>query len=545
MFACKNCGGNVVYDIASGQLACTYCHTLFDPYVYEDKTSDAEVEKDFEATIFTCPQCGGEILSTDDTAAGFCSFCGASTVLYSRIEKEHRPAYIIPFTKTKEDCKKAYGKLMKKSIFAPKELKDPKYIDGFRGIYMPYWTYYVEQKTPISIDAEKSHRSGDYIITVHSKLSGNLDAYYKGLSYDASSSFEDNLSETLAPYDVKHMKRFTPAFLSGFYADTADLPASVYQDDAMQLAYENSISAISSVPGFAGYTPTGTESQSPASLGTTVKAADYSMFPVWFLSYRNKDRVAYATVNGQTGKVVADVPVSIGKFMLGSVLAAIPVYIILCMLTVLTPGWTLTLVGVLALLANFIYSGELAKVAVQEASEEDKGKIAKENPEALIAFNNKRSAHAAAKLAKKLKKETHVSNAACIPMLIFLIFYILVQFMSFGMFTLNFSNVDGSRILWTIVTMASFVFLIKSFTRFDRLPGHKGLFGLIFNMVSLIFASIVVFAQPVSDWWYYGAAFAVVASVLVILVDVILAYNVLSTRKLPQFATHTGGDDRA
>jgi hypothetical protein len=51
----------------------------------------------------------GEILSTDDMAAGFCSFCGASTVLYSRIEKEHRPAYIIPFTKTKEDCKKAYS----------------------------------------------------------------------------------------------------------------------------------------------------------------------------------------------------------------------------------------------------------------------------------------------------------------------------------------------------------------------------------------------------------------------------------------------------
>ena len=130
MFACKNCGGNVIYDIASGQLACTYCHTLFDPYAYEEKTTDAEIQKDFEATIFTCPQCGGEILSTDDTAAGFCSFCGASTVLYSRIEKEHRPAYIIPFTKTKEDCKKAYGKLMKKSIFAPKELKDPKYIDG-------------------------------------------------------------------------------------------------------------------------------------------------------------------------------------------------------------------------------------------------------------------------------------------------------------------------------------------------------------------------------------------------------------------------------
>ena len=93
MFACKNCGGNVKFDIKSGQLACEYCHSLFDPYAYEDKTSDAEVQKDFEATIFTCPQCGGEILSTDDTAAGInCALQphakGAQAGLYHTICKE-------------------------------------------------------------------------------------------------------------------------------------------------------------------------------------------------------------------------------------------------------------------------------------------------------------------------------------------------------------------------------------------------------------------------------------------------------------------------
>lgn len=54
MFTCKNCGGNVKFDIKSGQLACEYCHSFFDPYDYDDKTSDAEVQEGFEATIFTC-----------------------------------------------------------------------------------------------------------------------------------------------------------------------------------------------------------------------------------------------------------------------------------------------------------------------------------------------------------------------------------------------------------------------------------------------------------------------------------------------------------
>lgn len=57
-----------------------------------------------------CPNCGGEILSTDNTAANFCSFCGASTILTSRVSKQQRPGYIIPFSKTKEDCKQAYKK---------------------------------------------------------------------------------------------------------------------------------------------------------------------------------------------------------------------------------------------------------------------------------------------------------------------------------------------------------------------------------------------------------------------------------------------------
>lgn len=542
MFACKNCGGNVKYDIASGQLSCEYCHSLFDPYAYEDKTSDAEVQKDFDATIFTCPQCGGEILSTDDTAAGFCSFCGASTVLYSRIAKEHKPAYIIPFAKTKDDCKQAYSSLMKKAIFAPKELKDPKFIDGFRGIYMPYWTYYLTQNSDLLFGAEKSHRSGDYIVTRHYNLGGRLDTYYKGLSYDASSSFEDNLSETLAPYDVKHMKRFTPAFLSGFYADTADLPSNVYENDAKQAAFDNTINEIKKVPTFKGLTLTGLQYKTPSNMGITVRQADYSMFPVWFMSYRNNDRVAYATVNGQTGKVVADIPISIGKFMLGSLIAAIPVYIILCMLTVLTPGWTLTLVGILALIANFIYSRELASIAVHEANENDKGKIAKENPDALMSFDNRTRAKATAKAVKGLEKKTHTTPTAVI---ILIVYAVLFGGSIFGSLISGISNIDGSWVMWAITTIASFVFSVMSFTRFDKLPGHKGLFGLIFNLISLILGSLVVFIQPVSDWWYYGAAFILVASVLVTLTDVILAFNVLSTRKLPQFSTHTGGDDRA
>lgn len=257
MLSCPNCGGNLKFDIPSQQLSCEHCHTLFDPYDFDGKTSDAEESKtfdgDYEVTIFTCPQCGGEILSTDNAAAGFCSFCGASTILYSRISHEKRPNYIIPFQKTKEQCKEAYARRMKHSIFAPKELRDPSYIDSFRGIYMPYWAFYISQKGSLSLNGKKTSRRGDYIITDHYALTGDLDAYYKGLSYDASSSFDDNISEELAPYNLKGMKAFTPAYLSGFYADTSDVDAKIYQGDAEYTASAETTGRIASDGTFAGF----------------------------------------------------------------------------------------------------------------------------------------------------------------------------------------------------------------------------------------------------------------------------------------------------
>ena len=182
---------------------------------------------------------------------------------------------------------------MKHSIFAPKELRDPSYIDSFRGIYMPYWAFYISQKGSLSLNGKKTSRRGDYIITDHYALTGDLDAYYKGLSYDASSSFDDNISEELAPYNLKGMKAFTPAYLSGFYADTSDVDAKVYQGDAEYTASAETTERIASDGTFAGFTM---DTIRPEQLHTKTETIDSTMFPVWFLSYRQKDRVAYATV---------------------------------------------------------------------------------------------------------------------------------------------------------------------------------------------------------------------------------------------------------
>ncbi len=441
MYACPNCGGNLKFDIPSQQLACEYCHTQADPYTFEDKDQASFEKKDYEVTVFSCPQCGGEIVSTDNSAAEFCSFCGASTILHSKLRNEKRPDYIIPFQKTKDDCKKAYSKLMKKAFFAPDALKDPKHIDSFRGIYMPYWAFHVTQQNPFSVSGSRSYRRGDYIITDHYRLQGEIDAYYKGLSYDASSSFDDAISEKLAPFDVKGMKAFTPSFLSGFYADTADVDPLDYRIQAENVATEHSVQRIHSTPEFAGKTINGT--LGPSALGTKTKETDSTMFPVWFMSYRNGDRVAYATVNGQTGKVVADIPIDTRKYLLGSLALAVPLFILLNFIFTFTPMTALIFTTILAAISLFINMWELGAIKKKE------------------------------KNAKK-----------------------------------------------------------------------NSTFGNVTAIAAIVVGILILIGQPISDWWYYGGAVISLTGIFYTFKDIIHYYNIMSTRRLPQF-DKKGGDDRA
>lgn len=482
MYECQNCGGNLKFDIDSQQLKCDYCLTTYDPYQVT-KENDAIENEMFDVTVFTCPQCGGEIFSTDTSAAEFCSFCGASTILSNRINKEKRPAHIIPFKQNKNACKKAYMDWIKRAPFAPKELKDEKCIDSFRGIYMPYWSYNITQQGPVLIKGEKTYTKGNYRYTDSYDLTGDIDASYKHLSYDASSSFADNISEQIAPFVTSELKEFTPSFLSGFYADTADVDSDLYKNDAVTFANSASYQNIKKVPVFSGLTMLGAKNSFKMTnlLHTWCEPPRRVMYPVWFMSYRKDGRVAYATVNGQTGKVAADIPIDIKKYAVCSGLLALPIFLLLNLFFTIKPRLVLGCSIVLAFLAFFIYMAEIMKIYHRDKRSDDRGYLA---------------GHMTDVPPHKIEKKTFVS----IP--------------------------------------------FKELLPFCLIKGRFSLHGFTGALAAAVTAAVIWLLNPVSDLWYYGGTIIAFAGILFTLTDLIRKYNVLSTRKLPQF-DRKGGDDNA
>lgn len=554
MYQCPNCGGRLIFDISSQSMLCEHCNTHYNPYKLGEGNS-AEENKEYDVTVFKCPQCGGEIMSTDNTIADFCSFCGASTVLESRISKELRPGYIITFSKTKQDCKNQYKKMMKRAWFAPKELKDEKYIDGFRGIYMPYWAYHVSQKGPVVLRGEKSKRRGDYIYTDHFNINGDMDCQYKGISFDASSSFDDNISEAIAPYDVKNMAGFTPAFLSGFYADTADVGCDVYMNDAIDMAGEETYDYVSNNIPLGGVSLHETESTIKSKCNAVIESVDRTLYPVWFLSYRNRDRVAYATVNGQTGKVSADLPVSIGRYFAGSALLAVPIFILLNMFFTLRPKVTLNVTAIIALITIILYVFELGKIKRRDQKLDDRGsceesKLSSRRYKAGTDNDNLAKQMADGRNNARINRVSKKEKNKMAPLLkVVVIFAICMvgipNFMfAFSLFSAVFSV--GSSFFVSAACFAIGVIITLSNCRtYKEVSGGKNVPGSVGALVALAVSTLILLINPVSDLFYYGAVIFVLASLMFTLVELIKYYNVLATRRLPQFDNYKGGNDNA
>lgn len=554
MYQCSSCGGNLKFDIVRQQLSCEHCGTKADPYSFYKEKDAEERAGEYEVTVFACPQCGSELMSEDTTASTFCSFCGASTILDRRIRRERRPEYILPFTKTKEDCRAAYGRMLRRAVFAPKELKDETLIEKFRGIYMPYWVYSFEKNEGIVFPGSKTCRSGDYLITDHYELKSQVEANYEGLSYDASSTFADSLSDAIAPFDLRQKKDFAPSFLSGFYADTNDVEDYVYMQEAEDFVLKDACRCLAREPVCRrhGAERGGRESQLWNALRPSGRKAELAMLPVWFLSYRNGDRVSYAVVNGQTGKAAADLPVDRKKYLLGSLFLALPIFFLLNAFFTITPGKILQIAVLLAALCLVISNEQITHILARESREEDRGYSYKK-PEFQEREARARKRKSVLKqpenFAEALVFVTFAAmGAGMLPLLLMPILLVGVVFFDFNAVAIA---VRTMVVCMALAGLFASVHLLNGLARQKSGKPARPFMGghfkekrsiLIKPLGGIVLALLIWVINPVFDIFYYIGALGCMGTAFWAILDIMKQHNLLATRKLPQL-NRRGGDE--
>ena len=87
---------------------------------------------------------------------------------------------------------------------------------------------------------------------------------------------------------------------------------------------------------------------------------------------KSGNRVTYATVNGVTGKIAADIPIDIKRYCLGSMLAAIPFFALFMLLPTFVPRITLYIASILLIIGFIAVIVESKSVSKREKNVGDK-----------------------------------------------------------------------------------------------------------------------------------------------------------------------------
>lgn len=302
IFKCKNCGGNVVYSPEQHRMFCPFC-----------ESTDSEEKKTESQSLATCINCGGELHVSEFTSASRCPYCDNYIVFDERVSGEYEPTLIVPFVFSKDMTKKLLRDKFKSCVFAPGDFLSEAKLDSMTGMYVPFWMYDYHAKGYYDGEGTKVRTwiSGDKEFTETSvyHIVRDMEVDFKRMPVDASDAMPDSTMDLLEPFDYKALETFQEKYMSGFFAERYNQDDDASEPRAVKKARMDADSILKGSIG--GYNTLKSALNSQITLART--DTDYALLPVWIYDYKYKDEDYRFHINGQTGKVIGKVPVSVKK----------------------------------------------------------------------------------------------------------------------------------------------------------------------------------------------------------------------------------------
>lgn len=341
-YKCPACTGPLHFSGASGKLECEYCGSSYEVAMIEElyaekeqkaveaqQKIDARKEREQQEAaqagldwsaeeaaalkVYNCSSCGAELICDASTAATSCPYCGNPTVIPSQFSGGLKPELILPFKLDKEAAKKALKAYYKEKRLLPNAFKDENHIEEIKGVYVPFWLFDCKVSGDVTYNGtiEETSKAGDTEIveSKHYIIEREGSMEFEKIPIDASTKMPDAHMDAIEPFDYQEFKPFSTAYLPGFLADKYDVSLEESQKrveerakNSMADELEQTVEGYSSLQEFSNH------------LVVEEAKGHYALLPVWMLSTRwNGENYLFA-MNGQTGKLVGDLPVDKKKY---------------------------------------------------------------------------------------------------------------------------------------------------------------------------------------------------------------------------------------
>ena len=325
-YKCPSCASTLAFSPEKGKLVCGSCGNEYDLEAMQafnqsgEKASNgfdwSSYKKEFDTSehlddtqVYVCKSCGATIETDSSTSATACPYCGNNVILDDKLDGGLKPNAIIPFKITPKTLPDAVRKFYSKKKLLPKGFFDDNKIGKIQGVYVPFWLYDCDLDGDMTFNATRvrTYREGQYDCTETSYylLERKGDMGFSLVPCDASLKADNDLMDSIEPFNYSELIDFDKAYLSGYLAERFDTDPDNELDRAtsrMKHSIENVFKKNTGL-----YSSVSLRSSDVKITKASVK---YVLLPVYLLNCKYKGKDYRYAVNGQTGKVVGELPIS-------------------------------------------------------------------------------------------------------------------------------------------------------------------------------------------------------------------------------------------
>ncbi|TLZ53433.1 MAG: hypothetical protein E6K18_00070 [Methanobacteriota archaeon] len=325
-FPCKNCGAKVDYAPGTSSLKCPYCGTENEIAVEQKPILEHKIEElssvasSQQATgygtatrSFKCKNCTATSTVPGNTQATRCPFCG-STVVFEQNANPNvvRPESLLPFSLNADAAAQKFRAWLKSRWLAPGALKKMAQLAKIDGVYEPFFTYDAQA------DSDWWGEAGHYYYeTVRrgkesvqerrvrwENRSGHHAQFYDDILICASTGLPERIVTKAYPFHLNALVSYNPAFLAGFLAEEYSLdPRQGWEKAKVQITQNEQRECSKALDG---------DTQRALRVNTSLSRTTWKhmLLPLYVAAYMFGAKTYRFVVNGQTGEVQGEAPIS-------------------------------------------------------------------------------------------------------------------------------------------------------------------------------------------------------------------------------------------
>lgn len=319
-YQCPNCSAGLKFDPKKQKFCCEFCLSEFTEAELGETDAQAKAEAEEKQNSefnehmleYHCPNCGAEIIVDDSTAADYCYYCHNPVVLSGKLSGALCPQKIIPFKFDKAAAKEKFLAWAKKKKFCPKDFFSEENAEKIQGVYYPFWVTDADTVSTLDTVAHRTRvfftNKVKYIETSDFRVVRRGDIHFEDIVTSALSEADKHMLEGILPYPSDSLVDFNMPYLLGFVAKKRDIEREAVTNEVKNRMnnYANTL-LRDTVKGYEGV------ERGKTDVKISKSGWDYTLMPIWILTYRQKNKTYTFALNGYTEKIYGELPVSRGK----------------------------------------------------------------------------------------------------------------------------------------------------------------------------------------------------------------------------------------